>query len=205
MLIKNLSTKEFHPLIQQFDSLETFTACYVDCLIKNADSTYKHEKHIENQNVANQDEQDIEREDRIQDREPSDNKLEKGLREKMIKHVIAGEKGTIHEDEVALEGINQSQLHGIQDESTVGSKQAAFAAFVRVVSSPSLPQQSKIDKLIGNPQCIVESMNKMHLGKREKGNAEGVCKFQTIHSRYFHYNKNHIYEASMNTTIVDYQ
>jgi len=44
----------------------------------------------------------------------------------------------------------------IQDESTIGSKKVAFSAFVKVVSS--LPQKSKIDQLIGNPQCIVESI-----------------------------------------------
>ena len=84
----------------------------------------------------------------------------------------------------------------IQDETTIGSKKAAFAAFVRVVSSPSLPQQSKIDHLIGNPQCIAESMQKMHLGKRKKGNIEGVCKFQTLNGRYFS-KKNHNYGANM--------
>ena len=127
--------------------------------------------------------------------------LKRGLRERIIQHVIVGGKGKELEDEVVLEGINQSQVHVIQDESTIGSEKVAFSAFVRVVSSPLLPQQSKIDQLIGNPQCIVESMNKMHRGKREKGNKEGVYKFQTLNGRYF-LKKNHNYGANM-TSVED--
>ena len=115
--------------------------------------------------------------------------MKRGLRGRIIRHEISGEKGKELEDEVVLEGITQSQAHVIQDESTIGSKKVAFSAFVKVVSS--LPQQSKIDQLIRNPQCIVESMKKMHLGKREKGNKEGACKFQTLNGRYF-LKKNHI-------------
>jgi len=83
-LTSSFGVNELYPPIQQFDSLETFTACYVNCL-KNTDSTYKHEaKHEKktlNPNVINQDEEldeeDIEMEDRFQDREPSDDELKR--------------------------------------------------------------------------------------------------------------------------------
>ena len=43
-------------------------------------------------------------------------------------------------------------------------------------------------------------MNKMHLGKREKGNKEGACKFQTLYGRYVS-EKNHNY--GLNVTSVE--
>ena len=150
-------------------------------------------KYLKNPDIVIQDGENLDREDRLRDREPSDDELKRGLRERIIRHVISELEGE-ELDEVVLEGITQSQAHVIQDESTIGSKKVAFSAFVKVVSS--LPQQSKIDQLIGNQQCIVESMKKMHLGKREKGNKEGACKFQTLNGRYF-LKKNHIYGADM--------
>ncbi len=135
----------------------------------------------------------------MRDREPSDDELKRGLRERIIRHVIPGGKVKELEDEVVLEGITQSQAHVIQDESTIGSKKVACSAFVKVVSS--LPKQSKIDQLIGNPQCIVESMKKMHLGKYEKGSKEGACKFQTLNGRYF-LKKNRNYGANI-TSVED--
>ena len=129
-LTSSFGVREYHSLIQQFESLDNFTLCYKDCL-KNEHVTFKRGGKIKNPDIVIQDGENLDREDRLRDREPSDDELKRGLRERIIRYVISGEKGEELEGEV----ITQSQAHVIQDESTIGSRKVAFSAFVKVVSS----------------------------------------------------------------------
>jgi len=55
----------------------------------------------------------------------------------------------------------------------------AFTYFTRVVGI------TKEAELLENPLLVVDAMNEMNLGKREKGSKQGVCKFNTLLGRYF--------------------
>ena len=126
--------------------------------------------------------QDLERQERIHSRDPTEEELKHGLKNRMIQHVIAAHKGTDIEYEEGNDSIPESVL-GLFDLSDTKGDKSVFEAFLNTVTCAGYP--SVMDKLLQDPNIIVTAMNKMHLGSREKGRTDSLCKFKSLLGRYF--------------------
>ena len=70
-------------------------------------------------------------------------------------------------------------MEEVSELSTEEKKVNTFTYFARVLGT-----NEKSD-LLKTPSMVVDAMNEMSLGKREKGSKQGVCKFNTLLGRCF--------------------
>ena len=63
-LSSSFGITELHSLIQRYESLDKFTACYKDCL-KNEHSAFKRGRKIKNPDIVIQGEENLGKEDRL--------------------------------------------------------------------------------------------------------------------------------------------
>ena len=95
-----------------------------------------------------------------------------------VLHIVERNKEKCEEEEGSLELV-QPLLDEFSELNTEEKRVNAFTYFTRVVGT------NKKSELLENPSMVVDAMNEMNLGKREKGSKQGICKFNTLLGRYF--------------------
>ena len=178
LLKSTFGVTEFHPLIEEFNSLVDFRKCFHRCTIDTDNGMFKNEAFVDklsdnegvdedSVSVTNHDDDDdgVEREARHESRDPCDNELRKKLRDRMINHVIAAERRDTYSNDNDLDEINAESYYSLIDEVTC-ERSGVFQSFIEVLSGAS---KNVMKNLLQHPNIIVVTMNKMKLVKREKG------------------------------------
>jgi len=167
-----LGVEKFHAMSEPFDNLDELTERLKDSM--------KSKKHSEGAPTAGASDVETEvEEENIGTDDAFD--LHEALRNRMIKRVIRIEEGNDQSnvDETGPAELLEPVLNEFEELETEEKKVNAFTCFTRVVGI------TKKAELLENPLLVVDAMNEMNLGKREKGSKQGVCKFKTLLGRYF--------------------
>ena len=177
-LTNMFGVNSFHRMASEFEDLDNFKEVFNACMKNSKETT--NEEHLKGGAEEEQKAGDSMDDDALEDAaNPNEEALQDKLEERVIKHIIAVERGRRISEERINEDDENLPFHVLEEDATRKDKTKAWTHFIKIMNMGSK------EDLLGKCDLLVNAMNEMNLGKREKGSKDGACRFQTLLGRYF--------------------